>query len=60
MGYFRYLKTGLAFVLSFVGMKMLLAFFNFEIHIVLSLVIILSILLISVLASVIIRPEEKE
>ncbi len=60
MGYFRYLKTGLAFVLSFVGMKMLLAFFNLEIHIVLSLVIIVSILLISVLASVIIRPEEKE
>jgi tellurite resistance protein TerC len=60
MGYFRYLKTGLAFVLTFVGMKMLLAFFNLDIHIVLSLVIILSILLISVLASVIIRQEEKE
>jgi tellurite resistance protein TerC len=60
MGYFRYLKTGLAFVLTFVGLKMLLAFFNFEIHIVLSLVIIVSILLLSVLASVIIRQKEKE
>ena len=29
MGYFRYLKTGLAFVLTFVGLKMLLAFFQF-------------------------------
>jgi tellurite resistance protein TerC len=58
MGYFRYLKTGLAFVLTFVGTKMLLAFFSLDIHIVLSLVIILSILFISVLASVIIRPKE--
>jgi tellurite resistance protein TerC len=59
MGYFRYLKTGLAFVLTFVGLKMLLAFFNLNIHIVLSLVIIISILLISVLASVLIRQEAK-
>lgn len=55
MGYFRYLKVGLAFVLTFVGMKMLLAYFNFEIHIVLSLFVIVSILLISILASVIIK-----
>jgi tellurite resistance protein TerC len=59
MNYFRYLKTGLAFVLTFVGLKMLLAFFHLEIHIVLSLLIIISILLVSVLASVFIRPEEK-
>jgi tellurite resistance protein TerC len=56
MGLFRYLKIGLAFVLSFVGAKMLLAFFHIEIHIVLSLIIILSILLISILSSVIIKP----
>lgn len=55
MGYFRYLKVGLAFVLTFVGIKMLAAYFNMEIHIVLSLVIIISILLISVLASVVIK-----
>ena len=59
MGYFRYLKTGLAFVLTFVGLKMLLAFFHFEIHITLSLIIIISILLISILLSVLIRPDGK-
>ena len=59
MGYFRYLKTGLAFVLTFVGLKMLFAFFSFEISIVLSLIIIISILLISILSSVFIRPKEK-
>lgn len=60
MGYFRYLKTGLAFVLTFVGMKMLLAFFNIEIHIVLSLIIIISILMISILSSLIIKPKDKK
>lgn len=59
MGYFRYLKIGLAFVLTFVGLKMLLAFFHFEIPIVLSLIIIISILLISVLSSVFIKPREE-
>jgi tellurite resistance protein TerC len=59
MGYFRYLKIGLAFVLTFVGLKMLFAFFNLEIHIVISLIIIISILLISIISSVLIRPEEK-
>jgi len=57
MGLFRYLKVGLAFVLTFVGLKMLVAYFNFEIPIVLSLVIIISILLISILASVFIKKE---
>jgi len=56
MGYFRYLKVGLAFVLSFVGSKMLLAFINIEIHIVLSLLVIVSILTVSVIASVLIKP----
>jgi tellurite resistance protein TerC len=53
MGYFRYLKVGLAFVLTFVGLKMLVAYFHIEIPIVLSLVIIITILLISILTSVI-------
>jgi tellurite resistance protein TerC len=57
MGYFRFLKIGLAFVLTFVGLKMLTAFFKFEIPIVLSLVIIISILLISILASVFIKKD---
>jgi tellurite resistance protein TerC len=60
MGYFRYLKTGLAFVLTFVGMKMLLAFFDIEIHILLSLIIIISILLISILSSLIFGPDDKK
>jgi tellurite resistance protein TerC len=55
MGYFRYLKVGLAFVLSFVGMKMLGSYFHFEIPIVISLLIIITILLISIFASVIIK-----
>jgi len=60
MGYFRFLKIGLAFVLTFVGLKMLAAYFNFEIPIVLSLVIIITILVISILASVVIKEENRE
>jgi tellurite resistance protein TerC len=55
MGYFRYLKVGLAFVLTFVGIKMLASFFKFEIPILLSLSIIILILLISILLSVVIK-----
>jgi len=58
MGYFRYLKVGLAFVLTFVGVKMLASYFHFEIPIVTSLGIIISILLVSILASVFIKREE--
>ncbi len=60
MGLFRYLKTGLAFVLSFVGIKMLIAYFGIEIHIFLSLLIIVSILVISILASLIIKDKNDE
>ncbi len=60
MGYFRFLKIGLAFVLTFVGLKMLAAFINFEIPIVLSLGIIIAILLISILASVVVKEDVKE
>ena len=59
MGYFRYLKVGLAFVLTFVGVKMLASYFHFEIPIVASLGIIISILLISILASVVIKEIEE-
>ncbi len=58
MGYFRFLKVGLAFVLTFVGLKMLASFFHLEISIVISLGIIISILMISILASVFIKREE--
>jgi len=60
MGLFRYLKVGLAFVLTFVGVKMLLAFIHIEIPILLSLGVIISILLFSVLASVFIRQAKEE
>jgi tellurite resistance protein TerC len=60
MGLFRYLKVGLAFVLTFVGIKMLLSFIHVEIPIVLSLGIIISILAISVVASLVIKKEETE
>jgi tellurite resistance protein TerC len=58
MGLFRYLKIGLAIVLTYVGLKMLAAFFHFEIPVVLSLSIIVSILLLSILASVIIKKDD--
>lgn len=57
MGYFRYIKIGIAFILTFVGVKMLASFFHLEIPIILSLGIIISILLISILASIIIKKE---
>ena len=55
MGYFRFLKVGLSFILTFVGLKMLASFFDFEIPILLSLTIIVFILLISILTSIIIK-----
>jgi tellurite resistance protein TerC len=55
MGYFRYLKIGLAIILAYVGVKMIVSFFHFEIPVSLSLTIIGSILLISILASVIVK-----
>lgn len=58
MGLFRYLKVGLAFVLSFVGLKMLAAYFEYEIPIMLSLAVIIGILTISVLASVVFKEKK--
>ena len=55
IGYFRFLKTGIALVLTFVGTKMFASFFQFEIPIVISLLVIASILLVSVSASVVIK-----
>jgi tellurite resistance protein TerC len=58
MGLFRFLKVGLAIVLSFVGLKMLASFFHIEIPILISLAIIVTILLVSIVASVIIKKNE--
>ncbi len=55
MDYFRFLKAGLAFVLTFVGAKMLISFLNIDIPIIFSLAVIIAILLISILASVVIK-----
>jgi tellurite resistance protein TerC len=55
MEYFRFLKIGLAFVLAFVGLKMVVSGFDFKIPIIYSLLTIISILAVSVLASLIIK-----
>lgn len=54
MEYFRFLKIGLAFILSFVGLKMCVSGF-LEIPILLSLLVIISILLFSIIASLVIK-----
>jgi tellurite resistance protein TerC len=58
MSVFRFLKVGLAFVLAFVGFKMLASYINLEIPILLSLAIIVTILLVSILASILIKKKE--
>jgi tellurite resistance protein TerC len=55
MDHFRFLKVGLAFVLSFVGLKMLVSYFHFEIPVLLSLAIIIFMLTFSILASWLIK-----
>jgi tellurite resistance protein TerC len=57
MEYFRFLKVGLAFILTFVGFKMC-ASGIVEIPIVLSLLVIVGILLLSVLASLLIKKKQ--
>lgn len=57
---FRYLHIGLSVLLTFVGLKMIGHYFHFlEIGTLQSLIIILSILVISILASVMIPKKEK-
>ena len=58
MQYFRFLKVGLAFVLSFVGAKMLLDYFDIHINIVYSLITILGIIAVSIIASLIIKEKK--
>jgi tellurite resistance protein TerC len=54
MNYFRFLKVGLAFVLTFVGVKMCSSNY-IEVPVLYSLLVIISILLISIIASVAIK-----
>ena len=58
MGLFRFLKIGLCIVLMFVGVKMLISDF-YKIPISISLVMVVSILASSVLASVLFPPAEE-
>jgi tellurite resistance protein TerC len=53
MAKFHFLKVGLAAILGFVGVKMLITFFDIHIHIGLSLGVIAGILLASIIASLI-------
>jgi tellurite resistance protein TerC len=55
MDIFRYLKIGIALILTFVGFKMLASYIHFEIPVLTSLIVIVSILFISILASVLIK-----
>jgi tellurite resistance protein TerC len=55
MGMFAYLKLGISFVLTFVGVKMLLADTRFEISTYFSLGVIFSVLTISIIISIIMR-----
>jgi len=68
MGYFRFLKTGLAVVLVFIGVKMLLdphegheqLPFQFDIPTPVSLLIVAGIILISIIFSVVVAQREKK
>jgi tellurite resistance protein TerC len=59
MDKFHYLKIGLGFVLTFVGVKMLLAHTPWKIDTVLSLGVIVGILALSVIASLM-KPKDQE
>ena len=59
MGSFRYLKTGLAFILGFVGVKMLIEIVHIEIPIAVSLGVIGITLVVSIVASIIAQRREE-
>jgi len=60
MGMFAYLKFGIALILAFVGVKMILMMIGFHIPISLSLAMIVVTLAISVAASLLLRKPETE
>ena len=49
---FQYLRMGLAIVLTFIGVKMLIEVFHFVIPVWISLVVVATVLLVSVAASI--------
>jgi len=52
IGYFRYLKVGLAIVLAFIGVKMLLGIWDIHIRTGVSLTVVMSLILLSMAASI--------
>jgi len=56
---FHFLKLGLALVLTFAGVKMLLVFFHIEIGVVPSLGVVTSALAVSVVASMLLKKKDK-
>lgn len=59
MQLFRFLKLGLAFILVFIGVKMLIGYFDLHVTTTVSLAVIGSVLALSVLASVLFKPRER-
>lgn len=59
LGTFRYLKTGLSFVLGFVGVKMLVGAVDIKIPIAVSLGVIAIVLTVSIVASIIVQRREE-
>lgn len=59
---FRFMKFGVAFILAFTGVKLSLPILGhgFEINNVVSIIVIVSILVLSILASVVVREKEVE
>jgi len=56
---FHYLRAGLAIVLTFIGVKMLIVYWHLEIPIHISLIVVVGVLLTSIIASVIWAKEEE-
>src|SRR5213592_4258398 len=57
--YFKYLKIGLSVVLVFIGIKMLIEFWRWEINTLLSLIIVAAIILTSIVFSVSVTRRER-
>jgi tellurite resistance protein TerC len=57
---FRFLKTGVGIVLVFVGVKMLVVFFDIKVPTVVSLGVVVGVLVASILVSVLVPPKTPE
>lgn len=60
IGYFRYLKFGLSCVLLFIGSKMVLGYFDYDISTWVSLIVVAGLILLSMIISVALAKREKE